>query len=431
MTLFDDLDYLTGSKRNPDPYMNMNVGGLLNGSILNNGVDEPYESDEDKARRLMANVAGMTPNTMNRFNQFLGQKNQPKVAPKEYYGLGAGMLANYGDNEMGSSTPRPRSQSAAVPLVGAASRSLGGFVGPQPDPFVGPRIEPSDVTLTPPSRQFVGPQPDPFVGPQPDPFVGPIPQATTAQPPSGAGSYGGMINPQMSSYDNGMPANPFYMGSRPDPVNILGVNGFRTGGSRAVSDDSEGRAYDMAGRQNLAMQEILGRNEATRANNQNDLMRTMLGVSQRGDAARANSENRFLGILGKVPEGKATPYIKEGMAAGHLDKTIGTDMLLNDMLTRAKQSAKTGSGIDLRKFLGTLSSEFNPNELSRAELINKIQQMGYTADQIDSLKDDPQVGSFAKSLLGPREYFETRGVQAIASDASERMKQLWSLISGR
>lgn len=238
------------------------------------------------------------------------------------------------------------------------------------------------------------------------------------------------------------PYDPFNSGLQPSPfmvkdsfmengpIHTLGYSS-RHGISSPTVDYSGMAQRAGIDRHNMEISRMLGNQDIARESNKTDMMRTMMGVQQRNDAAKANAENRYMSILGKVPEGKRTPYIEEGLAAGHLDRTVSQDMLQNEMLARAKAAAKTGSGVDLRKFLGSLSTEFDHNKTSRSDLIQKLQQMGYTADQIDAYKNDPQVGRFAQSLLGPRENFETYGLSAIGYDAADRGRQLWSLISGR
>jgi len=185
------------------------------------------------------------------------------------------------------------------------------------------------------------------------------------------------------------------------PVHTLGVSGFRTGWSRPTVDYGGMMERSRIENQNMRMAEMLGRQEMARNAQSNENVRTAMAVQQRDDAARAMAEQRFFGNLNRVPEGKRTPLINEGINNKWLDKTVGDDMLLDEMLIRARMNAKTGSGVDLKRLLGSIASEFDPNKLSRLDLISKLQRMGYTADQIAAHENDPIVGRFAGSLLNP------------------------------
>lgn len=185
------------------------------------------------------------------------------------------------------------------------------------------------------------------------------------------------------------------------PVHTLGVSGFRTGWSRPTVDYGGMMERSRIENQNMRMAEMLGRQEMARNAQSNENVRTAMAVQQRDDAARAMAEQRFFGNLNRVPEGKRTPLISEGLTRGFVDPVVGGDMLLDEMLLRARMNAKTGSGVDLKRLLGSVASEFDPNKLSRLDLISKLQRMGYTADQIAAHENDPIVGRFAGSLLNP------------------------------
>lgn len=204
--------------------------------------------------------------------------------------------------------------------------------------------------------------------------------------------------------DTGMAPSPYGVTDNlmeRGPVHTLGVSGFRTGWSRPTVDYSGMMERSRIDSSNQRLAEMLGRQEMARNAQGNENLRTMMALQQRDDAAKAMAESRYFGNLNRVPEGKRTPLINEGLSKQHLDPTVGNEMLLDEMLTRARMNAKTGSGIDLKRLLGSVASEFDPNKLSRSDLISKLQRMGYTADQIAALESDPTVGQFAGSLLNP------------------------------
>lgn len=205
--------------------------------------------------------------------------------------------------------------------------------------------------------------------------------------------------------DTGMQASPYGVTDNlmeRAPVHTLGVSGFRTGWSRPTVDYGGMMERSRIENQNMRMAEMLGRQEMARNAQSNENVRTAMAVQQRDDAARAMAEQRFFGNLNRVPEGKRTPLINEGLTRGFIDPVVGGDMLLDEMLLRARMNAKTGSGVDLKRLLGSVASEFDPNKLSRLDLISKLQRMGYTADQIAAYENDPVVGRFAGSLLSAK-----------------------------
>lgn len=205
--------------------------------------------------------------------------------------------------------------------------------------------------------------------------------------------------------DTGMQASPYGVTDNlmeRAPVHTLGVSGFRTGWSRPTVDYGGMMERSRIENQNMRMAEMLGRQEMAHNAQSNENVRTAMAVQQRDDAARAMAEQRFFGNLNRVPEGKRTPLISEGLTRGFVDPVVGGDMLLDEMLLRARMNAKTGSGIDLKRLLGSIASEFDPNKLSRLDLISKLQRMGYTADQIAAHENDPVVGQFAGSLLSAK-----------------------------
>lgn len=205
--------------------------------------------------------------------------------------------------------------------------------------------------------------------------------------------------------DTGMQASPYGVTDNlmeRAPVHTLGVSGFRTGWSRPTVDYGGMMERSRIENQNMRMAEMLGRQEMARNAQSNENVRTAMAVQQRDDAARAMAEQRFFGNLNRVPEGKRTPLISEGLTRGFVDPVVGGDMLLDEMLLRARMNAKTGSGVDLKRLLGSVASEFDPNKLSRLDLISKLQRMGYTADQIAAHENDPVVGQFAGSLLSAK-----------------------------
>lgn len=207
-----------------------------------------------------------------------------------------------------------------------------------------------------------------------------------------------------NSLDTGMQASPFmqYNSLLPEgPVHTLGVNGFRTGWSRPTVDYSGVMDRARVDNHNMQMAQLLGRQDIARNAQMNENMRTMMGVQQRDEAMRAMGESRYFGNLNRVPEGKRSAMINEGLSRGYVDPTVGADMLLDEMLLRGKMNAKTGSGVDLGRLLGSVGAEFDPNKLSRLDLIAKLQRMGYTADQIAKYESDPVAGPFVRSLLNP------------------------------
>lgn len=206
-----------------------------------------------------------------------------------------------------------------------------------------------------------------------------------------------------SEFNNGLTASPFMVGSNLteyDPVHVLGYSS-RHGTSMPTTDYTGVMNRNSRIRHNLEMSRLLGQQDIARSANENDLMRTMLGIQQRDEAARGREEGKFWHNLENVPEGSRTPIIQSGVSRGLIGKEISDNLLNRDILSRAKLRAKSDSGIDMARFLGSISSEFDPNKQSRADLIQKIQQMGFTANQIAEYEDDPQVGAFVKSLLNP------------------------------
>lgn len=227
-------------------------------------------------------------------------------------------------------------------------------------------------------------------------------QVLAKQPPTLDGSVTGArpYNP----LDTGLTPSPYAVTDNlmeRGPVHTLGVNGFRTGWSRPTVDYSGMMERSRADNHNMRIAEMLGRQEMARNAQGNENLRTMMALQQREDASRAMAESRYFGNLNRIPEGKRTPLINEGLSRGYVDQAVGSDMLLDEMLLRARMNAKTGSGVDLKRLLSSIGSEFDPNKLSRLDLISKLQRMGYTADQIAALESDPTVGQFAGSLLNP------------------------------
>lgn len=218
-------------------------------------------------------------------------------------------------------------------------------------------------------------------------------------------SVNGSYNEQSASGGlNGAQGSPYavldnYM-SR-DPVHTLGVNGFRTGASAPSVDNSGMVQRQMAIRNNMQIGDMLNHQDIARQKSANDILKTMLMANERGDSSRDRETNKFWGILEKTPEGMRTPLIEQGVQQGHVTKDVGQGMLLNEMMKRAMMGAKDKSGVvDIGKLLGSLQSEFDPNKLSRSELIKRIQMAGITPDQIYEKSFDPSIGKFAKSLLG-------------------------------
>lgn len=441
------------------------------------GDDEEDQSPEQKAREMMSRLA---PGHMDNFNAFLANQAQPSGGYAPATPMPSGMnqlmpqqplLSGQQSYDVGAAMKSPREQAAAMignmggrdqtaefntwmdrDKMAAAEqiRRLGGdsmatdFLSKPPEYYdVGGPLkgwsqpQPQPQPQPSPARQSVGTILGGMIGggmrgaatggmntmrPQ-QPLeallpVGP-PQPQPPMPDDPVRITGGSGGGYVSSYNPAFRADPFmakdsFMAD--GPIQSLGVNGFRTGSSMPTYDDSGMRQRAGIDRYNMQLGSMLGNQDIARASNQNDLMRTLLGVQSRNDIASDRETGRFLGLIDKIPEGNRTPAIEEAVRKGAIDKTVGSEMLMNEMLTRAKRAGKTDKGIDTGKFLGSLAAEFDPGRMSKADLIKKIQQMGYSADQLAAFENDPVVGPMVRSILGPAVPYQTTGLDAIMKD---------------
>jgi len=217
----------------------------------------------------------------------------------------------------------------------------------------------------------------------------------------------------------GIQGNPFYMGERPAPGHQLGYIGSFMGGSRGWTDDSEGRAWDARAARNIEINRMLGNQDIARNANATDALRTMLNVEQHREASKDRATNSFWSNLEKTPPGDRAKNLRDAEARGLIPKEIAGPAIIADTVKAAARgnTDKEGKVVKLREFLASLQSRFDPKTMDGSELIRKFQEMGIDPNQISALQDDPVVGGFAKSVLGPPVISKgliTRGVESIA-----------------
>jgi hypothetical protein len=207
----------------------------------------------------------------------------------------------------------------------------------------------------------------------------------------------------------GMPLQPF-VSERPMPGHTLGYQGSFMGGSRGYSNDDAGQQWDAMQRQRLGMSEIEGRNQRARESAAMDMARFGLASQDRQEAIKQRQQAKIMDILKTLPEGKRLPFIQQGMHDGGLDKDVGSAMLIPEVIKGSAQGAmKDGKLSDLRAFLGNLQQRYDPKTMDGNELIQALQGMNIDPNKVKEYVNDPQIGKFAQSLLGPDVIQQTRG----------------------
>jgi len=222
------------------------------------------------------------------------------------------------------------------------------------------------------------------------------------------GYTGGAMPPQ---WNQQMTRNPYaslpFTDSFMDngPIHTLGVSGFRTGSSRP-SVDTHGMDQRAAiGRQSMAMMDMIGRQENAANSNQIDMARFGMQSMDRQDAIAQKRQAEFDRHFQKLAPGTRGGAIDQAEASGVLPKDIASGARLTDILDRASSisgmNRETGKPKDLALFLGAAAQGFDPNRVSRAEFINRLQGMGITADEVYKAKErNPALAPFVDSLMG-------------------------------
>ena len=199
----------------------------------------------------------------------------------------------------------------------------------------------------------------------------------------------------------GIQGNPYFMGIRPQATNVLGYQGSFMGGSRGYTDDSAGQAWDQAANRNVEIQRMLGNQAVARQSNANDMMRTMMAVDQRRENSRMMGQSRFDQLLGKTAKGKRGELADTGEREGFLSPDAAGSMRIEDAMYNSLAGNANKGVVNIPGFLAGLQKNFDPKRMDINGLVEQLKAAGIDPNSIRQYADDPNVGAFAKSLLGP------------------------------
>lgn len=374
--------------------------GMVNRLLGSTQADAFANRDKNAAYNMISNHPALGQAQADAFMNRGTVNRQP-----DYYGLGAGVMSNYtppedpagpsySERDLSLTKIRPRNQPQG------RFSTLDGLVGDLPTPPPIPDINALSSGAV--SGAAAGP-------------IGTNAAYQAALANAGVSGAVGGINAMQLINDGrgaseaarggawgGIQGNPFYMGERPAPGHQLGYTGSFMGSSRGWVDDSEGRAWDARAARNLEINRMLGNQELGRQANATDALRTMLNVDQRREASMDRKEGKTWDIINKTPEGQRKGILIKGMQEGVIPQEAGKGMLVDEVLKRATTGTRSKDGvINIPAFLAKLQAEWDPAIMDGNMLIDRFHALGITPDMIDKYKDDPAVGNFAKSVLGP------------------------------
>lgn len=412
-----DVGFAMKSPREQAAEMIGRMGGRDQTAEFNAYMDRPKTAAAEDIRRLAGDGAAASFLSKPQSYYEMNVKQSP-----EYFGLGAGLPASYTPDVMNSVAEDTTANMATQP--------------PMPQPMPQQPYQPYSASMAPASPAAIQSQmqrEDTALGNQ---FVGP-PAPPAAQSPLDAiiGQQGGQYindgfhagNPaaQPASFSSQFRADPFmatdsFMAN--GPIQTLGVNGFRTGASRPAYDDWGIRQRDAIARHNVGLTSILGNQENERRRNAMDVERMGLMHQDRQDAVNARRQAEFDRNFQHLPAGKRGDAIADAARGKLISPEAAANMLNRDLMDAASITAggiskETGKPKNTQLFMRGLAANFDPKRHSKADVIRAIEGMGITADEIAQYENDPTIGPFAKSILGPMVQYKTSGLQTIIEDA--------------
>lgn len=381
--------------------------------------DEPM-TDEQQAANHIASLAGMGPSDVQQFSQWAARPvtqqmvqshwaalpaNAPSPQPPPRTGLGLdpsivhalGPIGTNAEYQSQVANPGQYSQVGTLPpSVGdALSGMIGGVNGSQQSQGQwwqnldkNPMYSSSDLNS----------------------IVGGSGMSSGGGPPSSTTSniYGGILEGREGGYGSGYQASPYgvidsFMNR--DPVHILGVNGFRTGMSSPMVDYSGPLARQNVINNNMAIDRMLGMNDQNAISNALEIAKFSMASQDRQDAIRQRAIGEFDRTLAKTPPGPdRDALISEAERNRTITPQAAAQERLNSLLGKAsisgKMDPKTGQVTDMEGFLRGLST-LDPNTVSRADVIKRMEGMGITPDQVYAMREKPGLKNFVDSLMGP------------------------------